>query len=225
MILPAPLRPVARRASWDVPVEPDADTARDWLRAELADPAYHQAPSLLQRILAWLLEQLDNVQRTVSAINPWQAAAVVVAIAAVVGVVAFLVAGPVARGRRARRSTDVFGDDARTAAELSAAADAHAAAGRFDEAVLDMFRAVLRSLEERAVIDARPGSTAHEAAEAAGVALPNRLVELRAAGSLFDEVCYGDRHAGRQDDAWLREVASAVAAARPAAPVAVAVAG
>lgn len=213
-VLLAHLGHTPSRGLWDVPVEPDAETARDWLRAELADPAYHQGPSLLQRVLAWFLEQLENLQRSVAGVNPWQAAAVVVGVALAVAVVAFLVAGPVARARRARTSAEVFGDDTRTAAELTAAADAHAAAGRFDAAVLDRFRAILRALEERAVIEVRPGSTAHEATEAAGAALPSRVVELRAAAGLFDDVCYGDRHAGPDDDAWLREVASAVAATR-----------
>lgn len=202
-------------AAWDVPVDPDAETARGWLEAELADPIYHEGPSLLDRLLAWIFEQLENAQRAASQVDPRVAAAVVIGIVLVVAAVAFVVAGPVARARRARRSVAVFGDDTRTAGELRAAADAHAAEGRFDDAVLDRFRAILRSLEERALLDPRPGTTADEGAALAGAQLPDRAEDLRAAASLFDEVCYGDRTARREDDAWLREVDTRVAAARP----------
>jgi hypothetical protein len=206
------------RAVWDVPVDPDRDTARGWLEAELTDPIYHEGPSLLDRLLAWIMEQLDNAQRAASQVDPLLAAAVVIGIALVVGVVAFLVAGPVAPARRARRSAEVFGDDTRTATELRTAADAHAAAGRFDEAVLDRFRAILRSLEERALLDPRPGTTADEGAALAGARLADRAEDLRAAASLFDDVCYGDRATGRDDDVWLREVDARVAATRPERP-------
>ena len=41
------------RAPADIPVDPDADTAREWAREELADPIYHQGESLLQRVIDW----------------------------------------------------------------------------------------------------------------------------------------------------------------------------
>jgi hypothetical protein len=119
------------------------------------------------------------------------------------------------RASRARASTEVFVDDARTAAELRAGADAHAAAGRWREAVLDRFRAVLRSLEERAVLAERPGWTADEAAEEAALALPTRAGDLRRASRLFDDICYGDVQARPEDDAWLRTVDDAVRDTRP----------
>jgi len=127
------------------------------------------------------------------------------------------VAGPVRRARQQRESAEVFADDDRTAAEMRAAADAFAAAGRWNEATLDRFRAILRSLEERAVLEERPGWTADEASAVAASVLPPCADDLRAASRLFDDVCYGDRTAGPDDDAWLRDVDRRVQDARPVA--------
>ncbi len=200
----------------DVPVDPDAETARGWLRAELADPVYHQRPNLLQRAWEWVLAQLQQAQDAIGGMDVRLAAVIAVAVLALGVTIAFAVAGPVRRARRDRRaSVDVFGDDVRTAAELRAAADAAAAQGRWADAVLDRFRAVLRSLEDRVVLEPRPGRTADEGAREAGVRLPACAEDLARAARLFDDVCYGDADAGAQDDAWLREVDRRVAAARP----------
>lgn len=56
-------------------------------------------------------------------------------------------------------------------------------------------RAIVRSLEERALLDARPGRTADEAAAEAGRTLPEHAARLRAAARSFDDVTYGGRTA------------------------------
>src|SRR5699024_1466294 len=103
-----------------------------------------------------------------------------------------------------RSSTDVFGDDVRSAAELRASADSLAGQGLWSQAVHDRFRAVLRSLEDRTLLDDRPGRTAHEASELAGLRLPTCAQDLHRAGRLFDDVCYGHLTATAEDDAWMR---------------------
>ncbi|GGC11555.1 DUF4129 domain-containing protein [Cellulomonas carbonis] len=200
----------------DVPVDPDADTARRWLEDELADPIYHEPPSLLDAVLRWVSELLEDLRTASGNLDVRTAALVVGAIVVVGAVVALVVAGPVRRARRARASVEVFGDDTRTAAELRAAADALAARGRWSEAVLERFRAVLRSLEERAVLDERPGRTAHEAGVEAGARLPGVAADLARAATLFDDVAYGDAEADADDDAWLRGLDRRVAEERPA---------
>lgn len=205
----------------DVPVDPDADQARSWLEAELLDPIYHEQPNLLSTVWQWLAEQLSKVGQ---AATPSSVALIVVSGIALVALVAFLVAGPVARSRRvARESRVVLVDDSRTAAQLRADADAHAAAGRWAEAVLDRFRAILRSLEERAVLDPRPGRTADEAASDAAARLPDLTTDLLAAGRLFDEVCYGDRVPDAEAARWLAELDGRVVRTRPSTPEPVAV--
>ncbi len=205
----------------DVPVEPDAETARTWLKDELAKAIYHERPSLLDRLLGWLYEQLQRFLSTAGGLDARPALLLIGATIAVAVVVSLLVAGPVQRSRAARRgSAEVFGDDMRSTAELLASAEQHATAGRWGSAVLDRFRALLRSLEDRAVLEPRPGRTADEGAREAGNRLGDCAVELLAAARLFDDVCYGEAEPGREDDEWLRGVAARVAATRPGAPAA-----
>lgn len=208
---------VLTRVLADVPVVPDADTARRWAQEELAHPIYRERESLLNALLRWISEQLTGMQVALAGVDARAVAVVVAAIVLAVVLVALLVAGPVRRTRRAARtSTALFVDDTRTADELRASADALAADGRWSEAVLDRFRAVLRAMEERAVLDERPGRTADEAAADASAVLPACAADLHRASRLFDDVCYGDVEADEADDAWLRQVDRAVAATRRA---------
>ena len=202
----------------EVPVDPDAETARRWAEQELADPIYHRGESLLQVVLRWIQEQLAAAQNALSTMDGRSAALVLGSVVIVGVVVTLLVVGPVRRSRRSQRSSvEVFVDDNRTAAELRRSADTLAAAGRWSEAVLDRFRAILRSLEKRAVVDERPGRTAHEAAVQAAAVLPPCAADLHRASRMFDDVCYGDVEARRDDDAWLRQVDDAVQNTRPVA--------
>lgn len=197
-----------------VPVEPDADQARRWLREELLDPAYHRQESLLQRALSWITEQLDSMPSL--GLPSGTALVVVVAVLAVVLVVALRVAGPVRASARRRRAGVLHADDRRTAAEMRAAAESAARDGDWSTAVAERYRAVVRGLEERGLLDERPGRTAHEAARVAGAALPVHADALARGGDLFDAVVYGERTAGTQDDATMRSLDDAVRAARPA---------
>src|SRR6185437_11994579 len=66
-----------------------------------------------------------------------------------------------------------------------------AAAGRYDEAVRESLRAVARRLDERALVEPRPGRTADELAVEAGRLLPQLQSELVAGARTFDDVVYG----------------------------------
>ncbi|NEA03407.1 DUF4129 domain-containing protein, partial [Streptomyces sp. SID10116] len=72
-----------------------------------------------------------------------------------------------------------------------AASEAHAARAHWSQAVQERMRAVVRALEERALLDPRPGRTADEAAAEAGRTLPSHTDRLRAAARAFDDVTYG----------------------------------
>lgn len=214
--VPALASGVPGAASLDVPVDPDRETAHRWLLEELSRPEYATEPSLLERLIQWFLGLFEDV--AVPDVPGWQLALVVVLAAAVVVLVAWWVAGPVRRARRGeRRSAVVLEDDARTAAELRAAADAAAGRGDWSTAVLERFRAVVRSLEERVVLEEQPGRTAHEAADAAAARLPGVAADLRRAATLFDDVCYGTLPAGADDDAFLRALDQRAGAERPTA--------
>ena len=196
-----------------VPVVPDADQARTWLEDELTQPVYHQHASILQRIVAWLRRLFDGAPGLNT--SPRVVALIVVLAIVLIAGVALWVAGPVRRARRLRAPGAVHaGDDRRTAAQLRADADAAADRGAWDDAVADRFRAIVRDLETRTVLDERPGRTAHEAVETASGRLPTVATDLRRAGRLFDDVVYGHVPAHRSDDAALREVDQRVGAAR-----------
>lgn len=200
----------------DLPVVPDRDTAREWLAGELSKPEYAERESLLVRLINWLIERLTSIDWPSAPLSGPQVGLVVVLVVVVALLVAWLVAGPVRLGRAARRSAEVLDtEDTRTAAQLRASADAAASAGDWRTAVVERFRAVVRGLEERVVIDPRPGRTAQEAAADAGARLPAQAAALRSGADLFDGVEYGDRVAGGDDDAALRALDAAVVAARP----------
>ena len=203
-------------AGAEPPVTPDAETARRWALEELARPEYSDQRSLLQRLLEWLQQQFNDVQDSVHLDGPMIALVIGGGIALAL-LIAWWVAGPVRSGRAAASRAVLAHDDERTAAQLRAAADAAARAGDWDSAVLERFRSVVRDLEERAVLDERPGRTAHEATLDAGARLPGVAAELAAAGALFDDVAYGGRTAEESDDARLRAWAAAIGDARPAA--------
>ncbi|WP_275005356.1 DUF4129 domain-containing protein [Promicromonospora iranensis] len=204
----------------DLPVVPDRDTAREWLSSELQRPEYAERESLLMRLIGWVLDWLSRIDWPVAPISGAQLGITVALVAAVVLLIAWLVAGPVRLGRERARSAEVLdSDDARTAAQMRAAADAAAASGDWRTASIERFRAVVRSLEERVIIEPRPGRTAQEAAADAGVRLPDQAAGLRSGADLFDGVEYGDRVATAADDADLRALDAAVTAARPGVAV------
>ncbi|WP_315097660.1 DUF4129 domain-containing protein [uncultured Cellulomonas sp.] len=204
------------RAAAGVPVEPDAATGRRWATEELLDPVYHQQRSLLRRLLDWIGEQLAGLQ-TPAALSP-VAVLVVVGVVLAVVVVAYVITGPVRLSRRASSDRSVLAaDDARTSAEIRAAAEAAAARADWSLAVLERFRAVVRGLEERTVLDERAARTAHEAAVAAAARLPALGEQLVAAGRTFDDVAYGHEPATADDERRLRELDVRVRDARPSA--------
>ena len=85
--------------------------------------------------------------------------------------------------------------------QFRAEADALAARGEWAEAVRARLRAVVRALEERGVIDPRPGRTATEVAAEAGAARPDLRDGLRRGAQTFGEIWYGRRAATAADDA------------------------
>lgn len=203
-----------------IPVDLGRDEAVRLAREELAKQVYRDAgPGLVERLVRWLLEKAGGLLDDVAGVSPGgYAGLVTVLLLVAVAVVAVrLKVGPLGRG--AAREEALFVGRQRTAAEHRAAADAHAAAGEWAEAVRERLRAVVRGLEERAVLDERPGRTADEAAAEAGRSLPSCAAGLRAAAVLFDEVWYGGRPAGPETDATLRDLDERVQATRPALSV------
>jgi hypothetical protein len=198
-------------AAAHIPVQPDAGQGRAWARAELAGPEYEH-PSLLGRVIAWLLDRLENLPLPHGSGTAVTGTLLVAALAAVLAWALRRAGGPLAR-RRAATET-VFEDGTRSAAWHRGAADAAAAAGDMRTAVLERFRAVVRELEERAVLAEQPGRTADEAARDGAARLPGLGERLSGAARIFDDVRYGDRPATAGMDETLRELDAALRAER-----------
>jgi Domain of unknown function (DUF4129) len=200
-------------AQGDLGREAAAKAARDELsRRQYADAR----PPLVQRALGWLTDKLDELfSKGTGALGPRTAAVLLVVVIAVVVAVVLVRLGPLGRTTAPARS--LFGADAPlTAAGHRAAAEQAATEGRWAEAVRERLRAVVRSLEARGVLDARPGRTAGEVAAEAGAAVPEVADDLRRGARTFDEVWYGGRTADASTYAVLVAVDDRVSAARTA---------
>jgi Domain of unknown function (DUF4129) len=206
-------------APFDVPVDLGREEAQHLAAQELADPAYHvDDPSLIQRVITWVLGKLSQLLDTAAAVTPGGWWGLLVLLALGVGILALVLwrGGPVRR-TAATGDTALFVGKARSAADHRRAADQAAASARWVEAVLERYRAIVRSLEERTILDPRPGRTADEAAAEAALVLPLLAEDLRAAAQTFDSVAYGGRGASSTDDRFLRELDRAVQATTPRA--------
>jgi len=201
----------------DVPLTPSADDAQEWAEAELAKAIYNNEPTLLERLLDWLGSLWRELMSWNQSVGPVVLPLVVLAVVLLIVGAGILIGGPVRRRRLRRQgaSAVVLDGDERTAKELRAAAEAAAGAGDFSLAVLERFRAIVRSLDERVVLEDRPGRTAHEAATEAGHGLPDCAADLLTVAQTFDAVCYGDLRAERGDYDRVVAVDEQVAAARP----------
>ncbi|MET8227909.1 DUF4129 domain-containing protein [Streptomyces sp. NPDC005301] len=184
------------RSGGEPPVTIERDPAREAARRELSKGMYHENdPSLFQRALDAFWEWLGKLLGATSAATPGGALGLVVIVLAVLAVLGALWWRLGSPRRAATSSAVLFDDRPRSAAEHRAAAEAHAAQGHWNQAVQERMRAVVRSLEERALLDPRPGRTADEAAAEAGRTLPSHTDRLRAAARDFDDVTYGGRSA------------------------------
>ncbi|MEU6557878.1 DUF4129 domain-containing protein [Streptomyces sp. NPDC046915] len=187
------------RSGDEPPVTTPRDPAREAARRELSKRMYHENdPSLLERALNAFWDWVDRVLNAASAATPGGGLGLIVVVLAVVAVLAALWWRLGTPRRQPTSAAALFDDRPRSAAEHRAAAEAHAAQGHWNQAVQERMRAIVRSLEERALLDVRPGRTADEAAAEAGRALPSHTDRLRASAREFDDVTYGGRRASEQ---------------------------
>jgi hypothetical protein len=181
----------------DVPVDLDRDEAREAAVRELSNPAYvSDDPNPLERAFQWVLNRLADLLSAAGGMSGSTAITIIVVVAVVIVIVIRLRVGRTVLS--GRRRDQVFGDVVMTADEHRAAAERAAAAGDFAEAVRERFRATVRELEQRGVLDPRAGRTVDEVAIEAGRALPVLADDLRGAAVQFDDVWYGGRPATAQ---------------------------
>jgi len=176
----------------DIPVVPDAPEARRWLLDELSRPEYREAePTAFdlaaQALRDWLVDVLDG-----SGGLPGPVIAAI-AVAVVIGLVTvgLLVFGMPRLRRRRAAVAPLFEDgDSRTLDELRRAAVAAGAQGRYDLAIEERFRAIVRALVDRELVSVHPGTTAHGFTQAATLVFPGAGGRLESAASTFEAVRY-----------------------------------
>jgi len=183
------------------------DAARRAAEAELRRTEYHQDdPGLIDRLLRWFGRRLADAFSGSAASNALLLFAVLV-----VAVVIFLAvrAGPPRRDPVRRRADGdplaplAAVDHRRLAAE-------HEAAGRLAEALREWLRAVLATIEERGVLEPRPGRTGAGIAREGGPLLPSVRDDLERAVTAFDATWFGGRPARPADVDLARALAEAV---------------
>jgi hypothetical protein len=181
----------------DPPLDPSADEARSLLRRELAKPDYNDA-NLIERIERWIERLFADGAEAARDLPPLGTfAAIVVALAVTVGIGLL-----VSRARRTARAHDerapALTDEVITAAALRARAEAALAEGRFDDALVDAYRALAVRQVERGRIEDLPQATAHELAAGLGAEFPAQRHLVDRSADLFDAVLYGDHPATRE---------------------------
>ncbi|MEU6949603.1 DUF4129 domain-containing protein [Streptomyces sp. NPDC046316] len=211
-----------QRGTDDVPVDVPRVPAREAAERELSKPMYHENdPSLLERGLDRFLKWVGGLFDAASGATPGGLLgllAIVVVVLALVGALWWRLGTP----QRTPATGDSLFDGPRTAEEHRAAAARHAAAGRWNQALQERMRAIVRSLEERTLLDPRPGRTADEAAAEAARSLPSHSDELRAAARSFDDVTYGGRTADELAYRRIEELDTALERTRPTLDIAAA---
>lgn len=150
---------------------------------------------MIREFLTWFFGLFDTGAG--EAISSWWGAAILLGLAAVVGLVIWAIIR-LQPARRAARSdaTGIFDEVGVDAAEYRRRAKVARAAGDFDAVVLDAYRAVAAGAVERFILDDQPGATAREIAVALAQPFAAEGQALREAALSFDAVRYGARPAG-----------------------------
>lgn len=195
-----------------VPVEPDAEDARELLLDELSDPAYAESqPTWFDLLSRAVLDWLGSLRfGEGGAPSPVILVVLGVLLAAAV-LAALLIYGLPRWGRRSRRDAELFGErDRRTARELRRDAEKAASAGDWATAIAERFRAIARGLDERTIVTVLPGTTGHGFARAAGRHFVEHGAQLQLAADRFDDVRYLGREGTAEGYALVRELDDAI---------------
>lgn len=188
-------------AASEPPVDPDRAEAQRWAVEELSKPQYAAAkPSWIDQLWNQFIDWLRSLNGD-SISGPNIGVPLIGALAVVLIVVAVIVVRPRLNARK-KASAEVFDGEATVDADaFRARAAAAASRGDWQTAVVEQFRAVVRSAEDRAIIDVQAGRTADEAAAQLGRAFGEASSRLEEAARIFDGVKYGKATATASDHA------------------------
>lgn len=201
--------------SADPPVLPGADEARRWASEELSKPEYRRAaPGWLDELWQNLADWLRSLDGSPAADSAPAAALIGVGIALVIGI-AIVLARP-RLNARSRPAGEVFDADTTvSASHYRGRAAAAASAGEWGAAVVDCFRALVRTAEDRNVLDELPGRTADEVARELAGPFSAEARRLAWAARTFDGIRYGNEAADRPTYASMLELDAALQSLKP----------
>lgn len=197
---------------------PGRDEARDLLIQELAKPEYNRRENPLVRLAQWLMEQLNNLLNVLPGSGSLSAVLIVLVVLFVISAVVF------ASRQRLRDRTlsitsthSVLGEESLSAKQYRARADRSGAAGDWDTALLDHYRALTAGAGERTLLDDAPTRTAHEVAVTLATTFPDHGEDLRWSADAFDRVRYGQQSCSQGEAERVRDLDRIVQKARPVA--------
>lgn len=175
---------------FDVPVDPDADEARNWVLDELVKPQYEAAkPTWFDRLASAVWEWLNSLELSAGSGPSGLLIAAILVVAALVA--AFLIFGLPALNRRSAVAGSMFGaEETRTAADIRKSSEEAARTGNFTLAIEERFRSLAKGLAERTILTISRGTTAHGFAVKAAEPFPAFADRLIAAADAFDGVRY-----------------------------------
>ncbi|XAS66209.1 DUF4129 domain-containing protein [Micrococcaceae bacterium Sec5.7] len=201
----------------ETPVLPDREEARRWAVEELSKPDYsHAWPGWIDGLWKQLTDWLRSLDGSGAGVDGTAAAPLIgVVIAVLIGVAIVLVRPRLNPSLRPR--TDMFdADNAVSSAGYRERAAASAARGDWRAAVVDQFRALVRSAEDRDVIEPRPGRTADEVAGQLAHSYGAAADRLNEAARTFDAIRYGRADADAGDYAAIVDLELSLVSLKPA---------
>jgi len=202
------------------------DQAQRLARDELSKAVYHQHQSIPQAVVTDIDKLLQKIFDGASKVTPGGAWTVVALVLVVIVAIALAVRlGPLRRAASQQAPITDPGARPLTARQLREQAEASTGNGDHTTAILQRFRAIAVSLEERGVLVPDAGRTADELATQAGRLFPGEAADIAAAARLFDQVRYGDGVGAREDYERVRQLDDALGKVRPGAGVVLANAG
>lgn len=185
----------------DIPRGQAADAARE----ELTKYVYtREEPGAIWRAISWLRERFIELIGSIGDAVPagrWALLILPVLVVIAIVIIRWRV-GAVAGTRSA--PGPVFAGPERPAAELRRNADAAAARKDFATACRERFRALVKDLEERTILDPRPGRTADETAGEVAALSAEAADPVATAARIFDEIHYGGRTPTADADGLIR---------------------
>jgi len=195
-------------------LSPTPPEARSWLRQELQGPDY-QSP-WLETAVRWVF---DRILRILDGAGQLAGLSPLITVLIAVVVISLLVWVLPRLRREPAVSTPggaVLEHASITSGRYRDRASQAVRDGRYDEAVLDGFRAIARDMSDRSLLDDAPGRTAHEVSLALSSPFPDHAGQLAWAANLFDAVRYGHRRASASQAGQILELDADLVTSRPA---------